>query len=142
MTPRVTRLAALVLIAIVVAGCGPTASATPETHLITGTFTLNQDDDANRGNGQCQGTGGYSDIRAGLDVVVKNEAGTIVATSELHDGPTAYDSSTRGRCIFEISVSVPDASFYSIEVGSRGELTYSRDDMESMGWVVGFTLGD
>lgn len=46
------------------------------------------------------------------------------------------------RCIFEFEVhNIPQSGFYSFEVGRRGELTHSHQEMESFGWDVGFELG-
>lgn len=36
---------------------------------------------------------------------------------------------------------LPDVSFYSIEVGSRGDLAYSRDELDDEDWTVHLTLG-
>jgi hypothetical protein len=36
---------------------------------------------------------------------------------------------------------VSDSEFYSIEVSNRGEVTYSRAELESQGWSLKFKLG-
>ncbi len=36
---------------------------------------------------------------------------------------------------------VSEAEFYAIEVGDRGEQTYSLDEMNEMDWTVAFSLG-
>ncbi len=46
-------------------------------------------------------------------------------------------------CDFPIVVpNVPKSDFYTIEVGHRGELTYSFAEMVAQNWTVGFTLGN
>lgn len=107
-------------------------------HTINGTFDLITTS-VNYSPADCQGTGGYVDIQAGLDIVVRNGSGTIIGTDFL-----TYE---RGRssdagCSFSFEVDVPDTDFYSVEVGSRGELTYSRAEMVANAWTVSLTLGD
>jgi hypothetical protein len=46
------------------------------------------------------------------------------------------------RCVFSFSLDdVPDVSFYSVEVGRRGALTYSLAQMAAASWTVSFTIG-
>lgn len=112
-------------------------------NVISGTFTLLDDDllvartdsplkDA------CWGRGGYDDISGGLGVVIKDGAGTIIAKDELWSGK----NTGRNECTFPFYVSnVPDADFYTIEVGRRGSLIYSRDEIARVDWNVAFSLG-
>jgi len=125
-----TALALIAAVVLVVA-CGA------EGHDIVGTFTLTDDNIARSGS-TCAGTGGYSDVRDGLGVTVKDNAGKIIATSQLASDNKA---SALGECQLTFVAQVPDSDFYSIEVGHRGELTYSRDELEKLNWVIGFTLG-
>jgi hypothetical protein len=37
---------------------------------------------------------------------------------------------------------VSDAEFYSIEVSRRGELNFSKADLESKGWLVQLKIGE
>lgn len=105
---------------------------------ITGTFTLT-DPEVDYSSSSCSGTGGFSDISAGTGVVVKNEDGATIATADLAYDP---DGSSASRCHYTFTVEVPAAEFYAVSVGRRGELTYSKAEMEAQGWQVGFTLGD
>ena len=130
-------------LAVLLAACGPavtpTPAPTPITHAVTGTFTLRQDEPVIRGAG-CKGTHGYDDIRDGLGVVARDAANMIVATGSLRSVPATGAGTT--ICGYTFSLVVPDADFYTFEVGDRGALTYSRAELEARDWTVGFTLGD
>lgn len=117
---------------------------------LRGTLTLTDDIERRVSGGEasilttddeCFGTRGYDDIRAGASVVVKNEEGKIIATGNLGQG---IDELGLGySCVFQITVDdVTDADFYSIAVSNRGELTYSRQELEGRDWEVSFSLGD
>lgn len=127
-----------VLGAVAVAGGGdkvPTLRA-PETNTIRGTFTLT-DSDGYSGSSSCSGDGGYGDVEAGLKVDVRDESQTLLGTGNLTSGVEMSDG-----CTFRFVVNeVPKAKFYTIEVGRRGDLSYSHDEMEARGWSVSFTLG-
>jgi hypothetical protein len=85
----------------------------------------------------CQGTGGYSDIGPGTGATLKDGEGKILATATLGSG-----SGTLITCTFTFTfTNVPEVPFYSFEVGRRGALTYSLDDMKNRGWALGATLG-
>ena len=112
-----------------------TVAVWPEYRL-RGTFEL-IDSDVRNSNGGCYGTGGYDDIREGLGVTVRDGSGSVLATSRLGIG------SLTGRvtCTFRFEVdALPKEDFYSIEVGRRGELTYSFGDLESSAWKVELSL--
>lgn len=139
----------ILLVGLVLAGCGsavaptpspaPTATAAPSIlPTLTGSFVLK---DATKialnPNGPgCIGTGGYSDVGTGMPVTVKDQAGVIIAT-----GATAFDYIT-AVCALKFSIpNLPMASFYSIEVGHRGALSFSAADLAAAGWHVDFELG-
>ena len=106
------------------------------TYNVRGAFTLRASTDGPDNN--CQGSGGYSDIRSGVTVTAKDGDGRTLATGRLDPG--TRESNT--RCVFAFEIrDVPQAEFYSFEVGRRGELTYTHAEMESLGWIVGFELG-
>lgn len=97
----------------------------------------------------CKGSGGYSDISEGTQVVVKNGQGTILATGRLGVGtfppipsPAPKTPPTTDICGFAFLVpAIPDSDFYSIEVSHRGALVYSREDLKAKGWQVALSLG-
>jgi len=111
-----------------------------EKPTLTGSFTL-IDSDVSRTPAGCSGTGGYSDVKAGMQVVVKNEKSDIVALGEL-GGDDYSGEYGQVACKFPISIKdIPKASFYEIEVGKRGSLKYSFEELRNANWSVKFSLG-
>ena len=109
-------------------------------------MTLNDDvtisDD--KAGERCFPSGGYSDSGAGTDVVVRDEVGTLIAAGSLDVGKySTVPSYGVYACVFTFMVeNVPaDRDFYSVEVSSRGELTYSNAEMVENGWQVDAELG-
>ena len=45
-------------------------------------------------------------------------------------------------CTVTFAVEVEPAKFYTIEIGTRGESTYSRADLEHDGYFINLSLGD
>lgn len=137
--------------ALLLAACGPGPTSAPATeptaspaptvtvYRLVGSVTLRTEYlniDSERG---CFGTGGYDDIARGLGVVVRDGAGVVLATGALGKGRIVAAL----QCGFEFVVeAVPAAAFYSIEVGHRGEITYSFADVEAAEWYVELSLGD
>lgn len=118
----------------------PTPLPTPKRGTLTGTFTL-VDKDIDRVGSSCSGSGGYSDFAPGMNVVVKDEGGKIIGTSSTTPGPVP-DEYASVTCVLEFTVEdLPDAKFYSVEIGRRGDLTYSREELDDMGWNLSLSLG-
>ena len=130
-------------IAVLLAGCGGTAATpTPEPTAagrdISGTFVLHAQDGLFNPNNACVGDGGYSDLRQGFGLTLRDGENNILSTARLGAG----DGSSRNQCVFEfVFEDVPDADFYSVQ-SERGELTYSRADMEARGWTVALEIGN
>lgn len=122
-------------VVLLLVACGGSVAAS--THDMTGSIAVSQYM-GSRGLGtECTGHGGYDDIHEGAAVVVKDEGGKILATSQLDAGKITG----LGECTFAFSVgSVPDASFYQFEVSHRGEVTYAKKDLSDAGWTVKLTL--
>jgi hypothetical protein len=80
---------------------------------------------------------GYEDLSAGSPVTVKDGQGKVLAATFL---PTGSDGGS-SICHFEMTVKVPDADFYQVEVSHRGVLTYSMQDMELNGWKASLSIG-
>jgi hypothetical protein len=79
----------------------------------------------------------------GADVVLRDEAGNIIATTRLGDGTVVpgVQFPDRLRCEFSFTLTdVPDSPFYTIQVAQRGEVPYSREELEAAGWEVALTL--
>jgi hypothetical protein len=83
------------------------------------------------------GSGGYSDIDPGMPVTVRDQDNKIIASTTLpEDGEGGFG------CIWTMRVAVPDdAEQYSIEGGSRGAVTYSRQQLEEDDWTAELVLG-
>lgn len=45
-------------------------------------------------------------------------------------------------CILYFEAAIESSDFYSVELGSRGALNFSKADLEERGYVVGYSLGD
>lgn len=79
---------------------------------------------------ECSGLGGYSDIRAGAQVVIRDAQGRQVALGALSSGSlgeAAFDGAVL-ICDFEFVVAgVPDTDeIYSVEVTHRGEISFKK----------------
>lgn len=91
--------------------------------------------------GVCYGVNGYDDIREGLQVVVRDAASVIVGTGELRR-QTGADADY-SACVLVWAISrVPQSDFYSIEVGRRGEVVYSHEELKRNNFIAEATLGN
>lgn len=136
-------LMAVSFLALLFASCGGGGDTAGQARNLSGIFTLSGYSSSSHPQGDggfCFGKGGYDDIQTGLRVVVTNGDGKTLATGSL--GESKYNASEYD-CAFPIVITtpLPKADFYSVEVGSRGKLTYSYDEMAQRGWTVAFTLG-
>jgi hypothetical protein len=91
----------------------------------------------------CYGSGGYSDIEAAMPVTVKDGTGKIIATGNTSAGSQPSGSEFGGvECIFAFKIeNVPKVDFYSIEIGRRGALNYSFNEIQKRNWKVALSLG-
>ena len=86
----------------------------------------------------CKGLGPNSDLLGGTPVVVKDQAGTVVATGALDIGRVAAGSA----CEFNLVVGeIPKADAYEFDIGGRTAGRYRYDDLVARGWQVELTLG-
>lgn len=96
--------------------------------------------------GACWGQSGYSDIRLGTVVTIYNSTGAIVGSSALTD--PQYDltsvASKRFYCEFQWSASdiANDDVGYSVEIGSRGRVFFSAEQLKANGWELNTALGE
>ena len=131
MTMRWRLLLAAAGLAATLAACGASS------HRLLGAFILN-DTDVEYSESSCAGTGEYADIREGVGVIVRDQAGTAIGSGSLQ-----YDShSSAGQCVYRWEVTVGDAESYSIEVGMRAAGTYSAADLNRRYWQVATTIGE
>ena len=161
---RLMRTRALFIPALVsgliLAACGG-----DEPRVLTGAFTLQADNIAGSWD-SCRGEGGYSDFGRGMNVTVRSGSGEVIGTGNtrnLTDADlgdldlsengeddismlelTAAVAQIRGtsRCTVWFEAEIGEADFYSIEIGRRGELTYSASELADRDWHVELSLGD
>jgi hypothetical protein len=81
--------------------------------------------------------GGYSDLRAGTAVSVKDGEGRLLGTGALKGGRQSING-----CSFAFSVEVPDSAFYEVEVSQRGSVPFSREELDRQDWRVSLSVGD
>ncbi|MCJ7491306.1 MAG: hypothetical protein MUP15_04025 [Dehalococcoidia bacterium] len=119
----------------------PKPTPTPQAHTVHGTMTVPARDSYLELGKPCSGAGGYSDMEAGTQVVVKNGEGNTIATGRLNSGIGKFYVGPACSLSFDIE-GVPDSDFYSIEVSHRGAMSYSKGDMESNNWTLALALGN
>jgi hypothetical protein len=122
----------------------PTPIPTPEagkidddTYRIVGRFVLRSEGVVNTATG-CYGTGGYSDVSDGAQVIIRDGNNNILGVGRLED----TDLSGAFGCSYIFTMEVPEAPFYQIEFSHRSPLVYTFEEMEDMGWEVWLGLGD
>lgn len=125
---------------MLLAGCGSDGRSGGETKTfdVSGTMTLTTSSGVVGGEGVCLGSGGYDDLREGAPVVVYDASGKKVAIGEL--GPGVPDSEyPTVSCHFDFSVAdVPTGdTVYSVEVASRGEVSFKPADAKSLELSIG-----
>jgi hypothetical protein len=122
---------------------GEATTEVPETtYTLTGEISLlGLDNSFTLTAPSCVGDGGYDDFREGTGVTVRDQAGAIIATGSLTGGRRPGSSGNSCAFLFTIP-GVPYSAFYSVEVSHRGELEYSFEEMESMGWHLQLEIGD
>lgn len=81
----------------------------------------------------CHGLGGYSDIRNGMKVTVRDGDGKVLASGDMKD--------STGTCVFRASLDVKNSEYYQIEAGNRKPFVISKDEVESNDWEVRLSLG-
>ncbi len=112
----------LVLAMIVIAAIADLGA--PSTRTVSGVMTVVSGSGSlysGSSYGACTLSGGYDDITAGTTVTVRDSSGTIAGVGALGSGT----GSSYG-CAFSFTVDdVPVSDFYTVEVGHRGEVTFT-----------------
>lgn len=145
----------------------PPTTTSPRLRTVNGTFTLFEEGTLTadgglrwpgrnvlqEGQSMCLAGGGYSDVDVGNEVVVRDEQGVILGSAELDSlmGNSVFgllDVLIDGgdgwaTCTWEFhAAGIPDdRAFYAITVGQRGEVVFSREELEANYWKVKFELG-
>lgn len=100
------------------------------------------DSDISGSDEDCYGTGGYGDIKGGMSVTIQDGKGNILAIGRTGNGTHPSSEYSSVQCVFDFQVDdVPKSDFYSIQVGRRGQLNYSYEEMKSKNWEVSLSLG-
>lgn len=139
----IRTLTTIALAATLLAGCGGGSDdeSADETFTAYGRLTL-AGQGAGTDGGACEGRGGYDDVNASTQVTVTDPSSKKIAVADLGAG-----TSTGGNgqnCTF--SIKVPDVpageKLYTFAVGTRGEQTHARADVESeLSSQLDLTLG-
>lgn len=110
------------------------ASEKPGVTTVEGNLTVPSDGKGTEG-APCTTGPGYEDVKQGTTVKVSNPDKTVIAQGQL-PLPTIED----GQCLFEFLIENVPSGFdsYGVEIGDRGILDYSADEIESD--VIGMTL--
>lgn len=127
------RIAVGAVLALVVLGL----LAIGRSRNLDGTFTVVDPDGYREVATGCRGVGADADIAPGTDIVLRDDAGRVVARSSLGDG-----TEDAAGCTFPFTLyAVPRSEAYELQVGSRGSLTYSRDELDRLDWTVALSSG-
>jgi hypothetical protein len=93
----------------------------------------------------CEVDSQWYDLRAGTPVVVKDAAGSTIATGELQPGVIVELSlGVPHGCRFDFTVrDVPVSAYYEIKVSPPDgtSLSLSYDELEAAGWAVEWGIG-
>ena len=116
----------------------PAEAETDALHDLSGVLTL-KDRSANWRKGKaCFGRGGYSDIRGGMQLRVRDADGTLLGIGDLDKGQRR----SSGVCWFFFSIDgLPESPLYELESGRRGTLAWSLSELEEKDWIVSVTIG-
>lgn len=134
------------VVVLLVTGCGGGSDdASSGKRTIDGTVTVGDTGSLSSvffADGEsCYGRGGYSDIKPGTQVVVRDGSGMILGKGALADSSFSK-SENGGSCLLQFTVTdIPESDFYAITVGRRGDLTYSSAELAAAGNRVDLSLG-
>jgi hypothetical protein len=146
---RMRTAAVTILVVVFAAGCGggsdstAQTSSTPSASPLTAVGSMSV-----RGGGvpafgsegePCVALGGYTDIAEGTQVVISGEDGTTLAVGRLQSGEITVGGGFRScRFYFTVPDIPPGHRFYELEVGRRGSLQYTAQDLKGH---IALTLG-
>jgi hypothetical protein len=142
-------LVALVLLAAC-SGKGAAPNPTPTTaapvsHRLAGNYTVHGVFRKRDYGRPCKpAEAGYPDIHAGTPVRVRDATtGAVLASATLGGGILRRQPlvGPDDDCLFTFSLTVPDRAKYKVEVGRRGAVELTRDDLEKSHWTANLTIG-
>ncbi len=138
------------LLVLALAACSPGAApnspvASNATHNLSGTLTVPAGEHGDTNSEDhlttCTLPAGYSDLSS-LGLTMKDADGKIIGTGTALTWDVQQPASVDG-CRFTFTVpNLPDSTFYQLDMGRRGRLTWPRADLVKMGWKVEATLGE
>jgi hypothetical protein len=83
------------------------------------------------------GPGEFGDLRQGAPIKIMDEAGSVLAQSEL-----GAPSESLGTCYFAFRVGpIDESSNYTVQVAERAPTTFTADELEQRRWQVTFDFG-
>lgn len=131
------RWGLLGVVVLLLAGCGSGKAAGSHT-LAGGVFLTGLQSAIGSANGTaCTSPADFSDIAAGAAVTVSDQSGTILGLGQLDPGMVTASE----ECEFLFTIpDIPSKPFYQVQVGHRGEMTYSASQLAANAWVIGFSL--
>jgi len=138
--------------AVTVTPVAPTATPSPTAaiHTITvdvllyGNILSSPPDILATSDTQCAGNGAYSDVAPGMQATVHDDAGRILGVSTFNDPGTIKERPAVyvTQCLFETVVpNVTDSPFYAVDLGRRGSVQFSKDELRAHNWIASITIG-
>lgn len=118
-----------------------------KTHIISGQISINKPLYPREG-GNCDPTyyqGLENLVTGNVSLTIENGKREIIAIQELESGKYKYQTdelfidlgSTPAICVINIpEFEVPDANFYSFKIPGKGEVNYSKQQLQEMGWNI------
>lgn len=135
----VAGIGAGLLLLLLLGGVVAVASgSTSSSHQVSGTETIyDYSSYGYRSNGSsCSASYGYSDLTSTNAVTVTDGAGDSEYT-------TLYGGTVSGSgCVFHFELEVADSDSYSVRIGHRNTLSYSRSELQADDWSLSLTIGD
>lgn len=82
----------------------------------------------------CVGLGGYSDIRAGRQLIFRNESGEIIGVTTLEA------SDATDMCSWTFSLEVPQSEFYAVSIPMVFEYIFTDQDIDDQDGKISLPL--
>jgi len=124
-------VAAAVTAGLLITMTSGSGSATVTVH---GTMTLTDSSGGVTGETPCNGSGGYSDIADGAQVVISDDTGKTLTIVQLTGGVGFAGVS----CVFDFTAKVPAGkSYYGVTVTHRGTVKMSEAELATAAVTLG-----